>query len=120
MSKFLPDRDVLENAAMAVGHEVYSYVVGEGVNIDGDFRNPKIFNPLENVHDLYMLECKLGIWTAWLEEPYNMVVCHRRGSSEIKEPFAQHNGDRQKAKAYAITKMAAMIYLESKTVGVSA
>lgn len=114
------DRELLEMAAKAYwGDEIddvcsvkwseaeqailYTHADNQDHNgQDQEFR----WNPLEESHDTFELECRLRLRVTW----YGNAVCVCRGDDKgAVEFFAEHGGDEQKARRRAGVRAAAAI-----------
>lgn len=104
------DRELLEAAAKAAGIEIewstqisYPHIVGMSGNSQRCF-----FNPLTDDGDEARLETKLEMDVKWFID--SVVV--GKGREKHREFFAEHGGEKQKARKYAGVRAAAEIGIQ--------
>lgn len=108
----MDNREMLELAAKAVGYE-YEYTdhTGRGEFEQHQIRNEQgclvDWNPLEDDGDCARMESKLSIDVEW--GMYAAFVCLGLASKSFCELYANHKGDKDKARRYASTRLAAEI-----------
>ena len=96
------EKEMLEYAAKAMGiarikwHDEYP-----GGWLDGCGAPSTWWNPVTGDGDCARMEAALGINVEWFEE---WVYC-----GQVSADYADHNGDKQKARRYASTRCAAEV-----------
>jgi len=91
----MTDREMLELAAKAVYGEFGHQMIESG------------WNPLEDDGDCARMESKLSIDVEWCM--YVAFVCLGLASKSFCELYANHKGDKDKARRHASTRLAAEI-----------
>lgn len=106
------DKETLILAAKAIGIEFYKedecglWHTPEPQYTRG-FRieNAIVWNSFNHNSDCFCLETALGMSPIW----YDDRVAYQNHGVWVSEAFADHNGDKDKARRYASTKAAALI-----------
>lgn len=104
----MTDRELLRKAGAAEGLNV-SEADGPLCVFDGEGYATQ-WNPLLNDGDAACMEAVLRIDLEW--QRIGVVACHRAEIGHdivVREPYAYHNDDRQAARRYASTKVAAAL-----------
>lgn len=103
----MTDRELLELAAKAAG--IVHYQSDRPFGSDAPY-----WNPLTDDGDVARMEAKLGLNILWTDEH---VIAYQRGKSGNPEKYSFHDGDKQKARRYASTKVAAEIARSNEQIG---
>jgi hypothetical protein len=100
------EREMLEWAAKAAGLKLHPWsdMPSGDLFIDTGADYPHLWSPFKYNDDCARLEaaCKLNVF--WFEDKVAVGA-----NSLVEEQYADHNGDRQKARRYASTRAAAQI-----------
>jgi hypothetical protein len=105
----MTDKELLELAAKAAGIESVG-TFGEMLEIKGVFRDGRTYidewNPLTDNGDCFRLETARGLSLKWNYSDGWVKSYNHSGA--YTEFFADHNGDKDKARRYASTRAAGM------------
>lgn len=104
------DRQLLEDAARAIGIECLGPMGNDGLHLF----NGKHWNPLANDADSARIESILGLNVQWQAQH---VVVGRTILDKWQEPYANHSGDKQAARRYAGSRAAAAIGRQMREAG---
>jgi hypothetical protein len=100
------DKETLIHAALAAGfinpgdQQPYDTVVC--------MHNGLMFNSFHSNHDCFSLETALELDVVFLSNCVEVFVRPRIESDSVKEYYADHNGDRERARRFASTRAAAL------------
>lgn len=98
------DRTLLELAARAAGYKYELVLMGDGYSV---FVNGKLWDPRRDDGDCARMEAVCALEIEWWSDG---VAVRVPGDNERHvEDYADHGGDRQKARRYASTRAAAAI-----------
>jgi hypothetical protein len=99
----MTDKELLELAAKAIGVDKYRY--GDAI-----YPFPNVWDPLTDDGDCFRLETALGFNVTW--HVYAASASQTRDAVQVEnsiEKYADHNGDKAKARRYASVRAAAEI-----------